>query len=248
MATMTEGADVLEYLELQGSMKMVNKSQLLERVRRRGVKISDRQLTSLISEGVIPKSVRIGSRTGAWPEIVGDLLSWVLGERDRGLSVEAIRELLPLWKFLMDSYRAGRVSLSEFEYIARQHVTNPEAVFAAPSLFYACAPCPYHADSPLKQVVYVDKAGTEYKSTDAVSVEFVFAQNPDDDTSARPLARTRITLPQAETHDEATTVVLGVPVGVPVDLEHSDESHPEAADNEAVEREEEVVTQQEESI
>ena len=240
---MDDGADVLEYLELQRSMKMLNKGQLLERVREQGGKVSDRQLTSLISEGLIPKSVRIGSRTGAWPEIVSDLLSWVLQERSKGLSVEAIRELLPLWKFLMDSYKCGEVSLIEFEYLARQHITSPEAAFAAPSLFYACAPCPYHDDSPMKDVVYVDKTGKKHASAEALSLGFVFAQ-PDPENAGRAClrARMRMLLPQAETNDEATTLVLGVPNGMPVvdiDTAPSSERPPSS---EAIEPGKEVVT------
>ena len=56
----------LEYLQLQGSdPELVTKSELISAVRQRGYSVGDRQLTFYISEGLVPKSVRVGSRAGA---------------------------------------------------------------------------------------------------------------------------------------------------------------------------------------
>src|SRR4051794_39180615 len=119
---MDEGSDFLEYLEMQGNLEMLTKSQLLDYVRRNGGPISDRQLTTYISEGVVPKSARIGSRSGAYPKIVGDLLAWVARSRRRGLSVEAIKELLPLWRLMKKSVREKTIDVAQLELVARNCV------------------------------------------------------------------------------------------------------------------------------
>ena len=123
----------LEYLQLQGSdPELVTKSELLTAVRRRGYSVGDRQLTFYISEGLVPKSVRVGSRAGAYPRIVIELLIWILRAKEGGLSVEAIRELLPVWKFLIRARNDRRIDLNELEYIARQHVQTIEGSYAIP--------------------------------------------------------------------------------------------------------------------
>src|ERR1700722_18218720 len=117
----------LEYLQLQGSdPELVTKSELLSAVRQRGYSVGDRKLTFYISEGLVPKSVRVGSRAGAYPRIVIELLTWILAAKEGGLSVEAIRELLPVWKFLIRGTNDGHIDLRELENIAQLHVKSIE--------------------------------------------------------------------------------------------------------------------------
>ncbi len=92
---MGDQAQFLDYMELQGTNDMVTKTELLEEVRTHGRSISDRTLTYYTSQGLIPGAVRVGSRAGAYPRVVVELLCWIVGARDRGLSVDALRELLP---------------------------------------------------------------------------------------------------------------------------------------------------------
>lgn len=215
---MSEDNAFLEYLQLQGpDPVLVTKSELIAKVRERGYSVSDRQLTFYVSEGLIPKSVRVGSRAGVYPQIVVELLGWVLRCKAGGLSVEAIRELLPVWKYLIRSLNEQRIDLAELEYIARQHVTTLEGSYAIPAVVSSvlgdvCPEC-------RAKFVLVLKDGTErVLSEPSATVGFAIAQRGDevsDDTDAKWVARTRLALGGGggDTANDPTTVILGLRVG-----------------------------------
>ncbi len=208
-----EGEEVLEYLELQDSMEMLTKSQLLEHVRNEGGSISDRQLTTYISEGLVPRSIRVGSRTGAFPRIIGDLLVWISIFRKRGLSIEAIKELLPLWRFLQRSFREGSLDLGEFQYRARQFVSSREAQYAIPNLFTWCIPCPHCDTDALKDIDFVMKDGQSRRqdAQEPISIGFMIWDQDDDSGAVTPADTMRITVPMENEEDHPSTVWLGIP-------------------------------------
>jgi DNA-binding transcriptional MerR regulator len=224
----------LEYLQLQGSdPKLVTKSELLSEVRQRGYSVGDRQLTFYISEGLIPKSVRVGSRAGAYPSIVVDLLEWVLRAKEGGLSVEAIRELLPVWKYLVRARKDGRIDLSELEYIARQRVTTIEGSYAVPAvladvLYDLCREC-------RAKLILVLKDGTERKAGDkSLTVGFAIARRADEEsgeTKPKWVARTRISLARDSTDaaDDPTTVILGLRPNEAIPPDPPESSQPKSA-------------------
>ncbi len=214
----------LEYLQLQGSKPdLVTKSDLMSEVRHVGYRIGERQLSFYVSEGILPKSIRVGSRAGAYPRIVVDLLKWVLRARDGGLTVEAIRELLPVWKLLTRARRDKRLDLGELEYVARQHVTTTEGSMAMPAVVSdVLRTCPDCQGCTPADIVVVMKDGVE-QSLDAIGTTLGFAiarhvevesENGDSpEMRAVWLARTRITLATGVNQDlraDPTTVILGV--------------------------------------
>lgn len=124
-----------EYLELQGGDgRLLTKSELLSKVRQAGFSLSPRQLTFYISENLVPQSVRAGSRAGVYPAIVADLMIWILAMRKAGASIEALRELLPIWKFLVRSRTNHLLDIAELELVARQHAESTEAQYAVPAV------------------------------------------------------------------------------------------------------------------
>lgn len=214
----------LEYLQLQGSEPdLVTKSDLLSEVRQVGYRIGERQLSFYVSEGVLPKSVRVGSRAGAYPRIVVELLKWVLRARDGGLTVDAIRELLPVWKLLTRARRDKRLDLGELEYVARQHVRSTEASMAMPVVVSdVLTTCPDCLGCTPANIVVVMKDGDE-KNLDDISTTlgFAIARKVEAETVVDEapevrtvwLARTRITLATGVDQDlrtDPTTVILGV--------------------------------------
>jgi DNA-binding transcriptional MerR regulator len=209
-----EGTDFLEYLELQGDLDLVSKSELLEAVRERGARVSPRQLTSYITEGLVPRSARIGSRSGAFPKIITDLLTFVAHARDRGLSFEAIKELLPLWRLLYRGIRDQRIDLLEFEYSARQHVRKPEAIFSVPWVFEWLMPCPIHDAEDYTGLTFVFKDTTEHTTSDAepLTLGFLIASKDDEEGCTRNVAWMRVVLSPLEA-DDPSAVVLGIPNG-----------------------------------
>lgn len=227
----------LEYLELQGGKPdLVTKSELIAQVRAAGYRVSDRQLTFYVSEELIPRSVRVGSRAGAYPKIVVRLLTWILRSRDRGLPIEVLKELLPVWKYLI---RAGIVdktlSLAELEYIARQHVNSFEGSLALPQVVAdvlggICGKC-----RGSMEVVFKDGERRLLGAED-VTVGFAIARfMPDDDGSdteahepePRWFGSTRISL-AANSHPstDPTTVILGLKpnVALPPDPYQGDDT------------------------
>lgn len=213
----------LEYLQLQGSEPdLVTKSELLAEVRQRGYSIGERQLSFYVSEGILPKSVRVGSRAGAYPRIVVDLLKWVLRARDGGLTVDAIRELLPIWKLLTRARRDKRLDLGELEYVARRHVRSTEGSMAMPVVVSdVLTICPDCQGCIPADIVVVMKDGTE-KNLEDVTTTLGFAiarqvtiEKEDEPAEVRVewSARTRITLATGIDKDlrtDPTTVILGV--------------------------------------
>jgi DNA-binding transcriptional MerR regulator len=209
----------MEYLQLQGpDPELVTKSELIAAVRKRGYSVGDRQLTFYVSEGLIPKSVRVGSRAGAYPRIVVSLLAWILRAKEGGLSVEAIRELLPVWKFLVRARKDRRFDLGELEYIARQHVATVEGSYAIPAVVAdvlhhsLCSEC---RSKCLASLVLVLKDGTERTLGDSsATVGFAIARRGDEgsgDTETTWVARTRIALSaDGDVANDPTTVILGL--------------------------------------
>lgn len=205
----------LEYLSLQGGEPdLVTKSDLRAAVKERGQSVSDRQLTFYMSEGLIPKSVRVGSRAGVYPKIVVDLLGWILQARDGGVPIEAIKELIPVWKFMYQARKAHRLDLGELEYVARQHVASTEGSLAVPLVVTemmdpVCNDC-------RKTFTVTTKDGREVDlgNDQPFSVGFSIARKYTDDDGepqTRWFARTRVTLADVYNQaDDPTTVILGV--------------------------------------
>jgi DNA-binding transcriptional MerR regulator len=225
-----EESGFLDYLRLQGSKPdLITKSELVTLVREQGLSIGERQLAFYVSEGIIPKSVRVGSRAGAYPRVVAELLTWVVRSRDHGLPVDVIRELIPVWKLLVEARGAGVLQLGELEYIARQRVHSREGSMAVPAVvaevLHTCDDCYGHRNS-LVDMVVIMKDGTKQKLGDkSTTLGFAIGRLTDvtDDEGIvvgqepRWSAHTRVTL--ADTEDPATdptTVILGLRPNEPV--------------------------------
>lgn len=227
-----ESNGFLEYLQLQGgSPDMVTKSELIARIRDRGFSLSSRQLTFYVTEGLVPHSVRIGTRMGAYPAIVVPLLSWIVAARDAGVSIEALKELLPVWKSLIRAYHAKTLDLGELEYVARQHITSVEGSMVVPRLVNwimsetCCADC-----QTGMEIIYKDGSTKSILATDA-TIGFAIAR-ADDETEAdgrlRWYASTRLTLGHHRRFStDPTTVILGVKPNaeLPQDDESADGGH-----------------------
>ena len=205
----------LEYLQLQGGEPdLVTKSELIAEVRGAGYAVSDRQLTFYVSEELIPRSVRVGSRSGAYPAIVAELLMWILQARDGGVPIEALKELLPVWKFLIRSRKDHALDLGELEYIARQHVTSVEASVAVPRLVSDVMTM-HVWDRCRGDITIVFKDGGKKQMSDPmVTVGFAIVRPPEDDDPApepRWFASTRLSLATAYGFSsDPTTIILGV--------------------------------------
>jgi DNA-binding transcriptional MerR regulator len=218
LETALDQNDFLEFLMLEpGEPQLVTKSELLEKVKSRGLAISARQLTFYVTEGLLPKSVRVGSRAGVYPLQVVDLLSWILRSREMGIPVEAIKELIPLWKYLMRSRNDGILDLAEFEYIARQKLSSFDAVLAVPELVTfvlfnrLCADCRKKLDIKL-----LDKDGKSHPINDPeTTIGFAAVKRVQDESATEKtdwFGYRRITLasPPTDYAADPTTVVLGV--------------------------------------
>lgn len=232
-------ADFIEYLQVQGSPEMVTKTELIEGVRARGETISDRTLTYYTSQGLIPRAVRVGSRSGAYPKIVQELVVWLVRCRKRDLSLEALRELVPLWRHLMKSRTEGVFDLGEIQYLARAHIGTNEANSEVPwvinevlrSLCFVCA----------GEIRWILKDGTEriQSADEEMAISFILAELDEERQVGRPLAWTQLVLPGfGEVLEEGpSTIILGIPNNVQLDLGQSadDCDHPDSAATESKE-------------
>lgn len=209
---MAEDIEFVEYLKLQDSLDMCSKTELLEDLRRAGARVSPRQLTTYVTEGLVPKSARVGSRSGVYPRVILDLVYWIEQSRRRGLSIEAIKQLVPLWRFVRAGLKRREIDLGEFEAQAQEVVSLEEAAFAVPSLFVACLPCPIHdmdGQEALLETKFVLKDGTRAKHSAKEPMTLGFTITDAQDNHCR-LASTRIAIPLADEHDAPSTVSLTV--------------------------------------
>ena len=206
----------LRYLEIQGDTDLLTKTELLEAVRGSGGRISERTLSYYTTQGLIPRAVRIGSRAGAYPKVVAELLRWVIRARDRGVSVDAIRELLPVWQHIVSACRHQHVDLAELQYIARERVRIPEANFEIPWLLDEAfrSFCPQCATD----VTWVLKNGEQRTRGDEFKVGFILAELDEAQGVGRPVAWMQLVLPGLGMPDEDDpgTVILGIPNTVPL--------------------------------
>lgn len=209
--------DFAEYLEIQGTIDMVPKTELIRQLRASGRSISDRTLTYYISEEVLPRSARVGSRQGVFPRIVVRLAMFVLDARDRRLPLEAIRELVLVWKELMRSrYTDGIIDLAQLELIARTQVKSLEANEAVPwtvlsILHPGCWVCG-------NQVRVLDKSGQFIEPAGHDTINFLITTFDEQAQVATPIAYTQLRLPGIGMNlaDDPRTVILGSPIGVKI--------------------------------
>ena len=209
----------LEYLQLQGgSADLLTKSELIAAVRDAGYSFSDRKLTYYASEDLIPRSVRVGSRAGVYPAVVAELTMWILRAREGGVTIEALKELLPVWKFLMRAREGHVLDLAEFEDLARRHIQSVDGSLAVPPLIadvmmrWICPDC-------RGEVQIVAKDGTKQSmSSPSATVGFAMARMSVEDDNKEPTPRwfasTRLSLADARNYSsDPTTVILGLPPG-----------------------------------
>lgn len=209
---MATAQDFLEYLELQREPKLVTKSELIDAIRGRGKRISDRLLTYYSSEGLVPKSVRIGSRSGAYPAKVVDLLDWIIEFRNRGVSVDALKEMLPIWKWLQRAHREHLLNLAEFELVCRNSELSHEALFSLPPLVFEVFDCP----GCLAKTKLVLKDGSEVDAKESPTLSFALldpsVEAKDADQSSRSIFTTTLTLPVGPVGvDDPHAIVLDLP-------------------------------------
>jgi len=242
---MNEGNDFMELLELQGNLEMVTKSELLDQARRHGASVSDRQLVSFAAEGLIPKSARIGSRGGAYPQLVVDELVFISRFRQRGMTVQGIKELLPLWRYMQRATRDREVSLSEFERIARANITMAEAWFAVPAVLQETLPCPSCSHERLNEIAFVCKDGSVMKvsPSEVVSIGFIMGTLDEKTGRATPRLPMRLAIPQEDEGFNPSSIILGVPNGVELERRHLGESVPPETDVDRLETVRQVATE-----
>ena len=206
-----EDVEFVEYLKLQDNLDMCSKTELLEALRDWGAPVSARQLTTYVTEGLVPKSARVGSRSGVYPKIICELLYWIEQSRRRGLSIEAIKQLVPSWRFLRAGLRDKEIDLGKFQELAEQTITHEEAGYALPMLFISCLPCPIHDDAGnerLAETKFVLKDGTRrlHEADRPMSIGFSMI----DPKEPSRCSATRITIPLHNESSSSSTISLAI--------------------------------------
>jgi hypothetical protein len=172
-----------------------------------------------------------------YPKLVVELLAWILRARQMGVPVEAIKELVPVWKFLIGVRGDGLLDLAQFEYVARQQVSSLEAVLAIPELLTdvftaVCRDCQ-------KKMQVLAKDGTKQVLDEPTTIiGFAAITKRTDDSGATKtdwFAYRRVTLanPPADPAADPTTIILGIPPNEPLPATRSSARHKERHDSPA---------------
>lgn len=206
--------DLTEYLEIQTTAEFVTKTELREALRQWGLPISERNLTYYASIGLVPTAIRVGSRGGAYPKVVIEQLAWVIRARNRGQSIESIKELLPLWRWIARSRNEGIIDLKEFELVARRPGLSQEANFAVPHLvseILQCGDC-------LERIQWILKDGSPFyhRHTAPLTLSFIMGTINQETGQPELLAWTQLSFPGmgSPNPDDPTAITLGLPIGV----------------------------------
>jgi hypothetical protein len=210
---MQDADEFISYLKLQDRPDLITKSELLQFARDCGVPVSNRQLITYVAENLMPKSARIGS-AGAYPRIVGDFLVWISRSRRQGVSIEAIKQLAPLWRHLQEKVKEGVIDLQEFEVLARDCVRLPDAALAVLFVLDSCLTCTL-CGRPTEGIKLVQKDGVVrmHNSEQPATLGFVVADQDENGRVFRVASTSRV-LPVYAEGSEPSTLILGIPNGV----------------------------------
>lgn len=117
---------LMDLFKIQGHMRTVDRADLRVYANRRGAHLTDRQITSLITEKVFPASAQFGGKGGVWPEICVELLAFIGVQRRANTSIDALRQLVPLWVYFERCRRADALDLDELQEMCKG-ITEPRA-------------------------------------------------------------------------------------------------------------------------
>ncbi|MFD8104648.1 hypothetical protein ACFV24_34430 [Nocardia fluminea] len=203
----------LEYLQLQeGDPSLVTKSELIAAVRQAGYRLTARKLAFYTAEGLVPHSVRVGSHSGVYPRVVVDLMKWILRARDAHVSTSALRELMPVWRFLIRVRAAGVLDIAELELVARQHVASVEGSINVPRLVIDTLG--QSMDREIEILYKADALGGRLRkrsSAPDATLGFAIVKPADEVGDSQWFAATRIAIAPLRTYasESASTVILG---------------------------------------
>jgi DNA-binding transcriptional MerR regulator len=203
-----------DLLAIQHDDATITPTELIEVLRASGRRVSRRTLSFWQSQSLIPPALRVGARGGVHPRSVMRLAAYVFDGRERGWSIDVIRELSPLWRYTAEAELAGCISVAEFERVARSLDLSREATYQVPALLEhtiltLCDDCRSALTWSLKDGTVVDGEG-------GVRLRFVVAEMNADDGMADIVAFTQLTIPglgEWVDVDDPALVVLGVANG-----------------------------------
>lgn len=204
-----------DLLAIQHDDATITPTELVEVLRASGRRVSRRTVSFWQSQSLIPAALRVGARGGVHPRSVVRLAAYVFDGRERGWSIDVIRELSPLWKYTAEAELTGHISIPEFERVARALDLSREATYQVPALLEhtmqtLCDDCRSALNWGLKDGTVVDGA-------DGVQLRFVVAEVNADDGMADIVAFTQLTIPglgEWVDVDDPALVILGVANGI----------------------------------
>jgi DNA-binding transcriptional MerR regulator len=202
---------------LQGSDATITPTELGEFLRHFGRAVSRRTMSFWQGEGLIPPAMRVGQRGGVYPFAIVDLTFFIADAKDRGASLETIRELLPLWKHLAGAQASGHISVADFEHEARLLNLSREANYLVPFLVEhatlgLCETC-------IAALEWETKDGLRRSAADGLVLKFAIGEVSPADGLGDLIAWTQLTLPGIGDEpdlDDPALVVLGLPNGISV--------------------------------
>lgn len=208
---MDELDQFLELLELDNHL--ISKKDVQERVSERGFAVTERQLTTFITERLLPKSIRV-DRSGQLPVLAVDLVCFILGARKCSLSFGAIRELVPVWLFMQRCVLEEKcLDLNKLERVVGDNVGSPEAAFAVPWVVQSVLPMQEdHPAWPEIRIVYQgdlsERLLSEVSADSGPVISFVLAPRNNEGQTAPHLG---VVLSHGVRDDDPTRVLVNVP-------------------------------------
>ncbi len=212
----------MQYRELEAitddPTALVSRADLERLASTNGRVVRSRRIASLVQEGLLPQSMRIGSSRGWWPIAAVDQVAWVLEQQERGISNRAIRELVSLYLVLSRSIVLASIDLAELELVARTQIVDREANSHVPTLFAEMLSLLHPADRGC--LTWRLKDGSEHTGDAAAQLVLTFLMTEADPIAgvARPVSFAQMKLPGIDEPDIGAPdlLILGSPPDLPV--------------------------------
>ncbi len=206
---MDEETEFMELLRIQDNLDMITKREMLTWAKKKGLPMTDRKLTSLMTEGLLPKTARIGSRGGAYPAIAKEQLRFVLKVRGRGVPVPCVKEVLPVWRYLTGAVLRREIVIAELEDVVQGSIVSDQALHLLPMVIQEALPCHGCKSDQLSEIKFKYKDDSVHSRGTGEDISFALLfEEMDGSGECRRRMTARITLPREDEENDPSTIMI----------------------------------------
>ena len=214
-------------IDVQDSTDFITPAEAVRVLQASGRSVNRRQMSFWQGQGLVPPADRVGARGGVLPAIAIDLMAWIVDARERGISVNVIRELLPVWADLVAGQIVGGSTWAVSNCWCGDIGLSDEANDHVPVLVDHVLGG--FCEDRVNGTNIVLKNGTIRSADEPLTLKFAIASIASDTGKGHLFAWTQLVLPGMHDRprlDDPALIVLSLPIGVELEHDHSTSQRP----------------------